>query len=86
MDKQYNVEEVLDLVFNDDSHKVFWRDSVDELGLEDDDDKCILATDVTIDDTIVNTRTDFKTGTEPATTLSFPAGDVDLSSTSTPAA
>uniref|UniRef100_A0A1X7U1E4 Uncharacterized protein n=1 Tax=Amphimedon queenslandica TaxID=400682 RepID=A0A1X7U1E4_AMPQE len=86
MARQYDVEEAFDLAMNDDSHEVLSPHSDHQLGFEEDDNKCVLATDVTIDDTVVSTTTDFdETGTEPATTSS-PAGDVDLSSPSTPAA
>uniref|UniRef100_A0A1X7TFZ8 Uncharacterized protein n=1 Tax=Amphimedon queenslandica TaxID=400682 RepID=A0A1X7TFZ8_AMPQE len=40
MARQYNVEEALDLVMDDESHEVYCPDSDDELGFED-DDKCI---------------------------------------------
>uniref|UniRef100_A0A1X7TYD8 Uncharacterized protein n=1 Tax=Amphimedon queenslandica TaxID=400682 RepID=A0A1X7TYD8_AMPQE len=85
MARQYNVEEALDLVMDDDSHEVFCPDSDDELGFEDDVDDCILATDVTIDDTVVTTS-DLEAGTEPATTSPSPAGDMESSLPSTPAA
>uniref|UniRef100_A0A1X7U7F9 PiggyBac transposable element-derived protein domain-containing protein n=1 Tax=Amphimedon queenslandica TaxID=400682 RepID=A0A1X7U7F9_AMPQE len=87
MARQYIVEEALDLVMDDDSHEVFCLDSYDELGFEDNVDDCILETDATIDDTVVTTS-DLEAGTEPATTSPSPspAGDMESSIPSTPAA